>query len=153
MLHVAPPMSTPSVLWNSPLVDGAKFVAVDKHTLQHVKYKNVFSLGDCSSLPTPKTAAAIGTFRLLLIVLILSISRWTPWKSRGIWQLFREKSGELGKTRGNSGLPVVCYCSCDSHEINITWVLLSNVDMHKMDCQLCFGIHSRVHVGLSVYSQ
>jgi NADPH-dependent 2,4-dienoyl-CoA reductase/sulfur reductase-like enzyme len=34
------------------------WVAVDKHTTQHVKYPNVFSLGDASSLPTSKTAAA-----------------------------------------------------------------------------------------------
>ena len=58
MLHICPPMSTPSALWNSPLVDGSNFVAVDKHTLQHIKYKNVFALGDCSSAPTSKTAAA-----------------------------------------------------------------------------------------------
>ena len=58
MLHICPPMSTPSALWNSPLVDGSNFVSVDKHTLQHIKYKNVFALGDCSSAPTSKTAAA-----------------------------------------------------------------------------------------------
>lgn len=41
-----------------PLGAGS-FVEVDDHTLQHVKYGNVFSLGDASSLPTSKTAAAI----------------------------------------------------------------------------------------------
>jgi len=61
MLHVAPPMSTPSVLWNTPLVDQTNFVTVDKHTLQHVKYKNVFALGDCASAPTSKTGAACST--------------------------------------------------------------------------------------------
>jgi len=32
-------------------------------------------------------------------------------------------------------LPVVCYHSFDSHEINLTRVLLSKVDMHNLDLQ------------------
>jgi len=32
---------------------------VDKHTLQHTKYANVFGLGDVAGLPTAKTGAAI----------------------------------------------------------------------------------------------
>jgi sulfide:quinone oxidoreductase len=34
-------------------------VDVDKSTTQHNKYKNIFSIGDASSLPNSKTAAAI----------------------------------------------------------------------------------------------
>jgi len=64
LLHVTPPMSTPSVLWDSPLVDKSNYVSVDKHTLQHVKYKNVFAVGDCSTAPTSKTAAACGILSL-----------------------------------------------------------------------------------------
>ena len=66
MLHVTPPMSTPSALWTSPLVDNSNFVMVDNETLQHVHYKNVFALGDCSSAPTSKTAAACGTAFILI---------------------------------------------------------------------------------------
>jgi len=40
----------------------------------------------------------------------------------------------LGENQGKYGLPVMFYRSCDSHKINITRVLLSKVDMHKMDC-------------------
>ena len=47
------------VLKNSLLADDNGFVNVDKHTCQHVQYPNVFSLGDCSSLPNSKTAAAV----------------------------------------------------------------------------------------------
>ncbi len=43
----------------SPLADAAGWVDVSPSSLQHTKYANVFSLGDCSSLPTSKTAAAI----------------------------------------------------------------------------------------------
>lgn len=44
---------------SSPLADAAGWVDVDKATLQSTKFANVFSLGDASSLPTSKTAAAI----------------------------------------------------------------------------------------------
>eukprot|EP00026_Physarum_polycephalum_P008409 Phypoly_transcript_08492.p1 GENE.Phypoly_transcript_08492~~Phypoly_transcript_08492.p1 ORF type:complete len:447 (-),score=77.12 Phypoly_transcript_08492:48-1388(-) len=60
-LHVTPPMGPVEAVRTSPLADSAGFVDVDKHTLQHKKYPNVFSLGDTSNLPTSKTAAAIST--------------------------------------------------------------------------------------------
>lgn len=56
-LHVTPPQKPSPIL--APLANEAGFVDVDKYTLQHVRYPNVFSLGDCSSLPTSKTAAAV----------------------------------------------------------------------------------------------
>jgi sulfide:quinone oxidoreductase len=59
MLHVTPPMSPPAFIASSPLADKAGWVEVDKETLQHVRFPNVFALGDCSSLPTSKTGAAI----------------------------------------------------------------------------------------------
>ncbi|XP_018335772.1 sulfide:quinone oxidoreductase, mitochondrial [Agrilus planipennis] len=61
MLHVTPPMSPPNVIKkNKLLVNEAGFVDVDKNTLQHIRFPNVFSLGDCCSTPNSKTAAAIG---------------------------------------------------------------------------------------------
>lgn len=59
MIHVTPPMGAPDFLKNSPLGNQEGWVDVDKHTLQHTKFPNVFGLGDCSSLPTSKTGAAI----------------------------------------------------------------------------------------------
>ena len=70
-LHVAPPQGAPTFIKESKLADAAGFVDVDKSTLRSTKYKNVFSLGDCSNLPTSKTAAAItgesGTLKTNLI--------------------------------------------------------------------------------------
>jgi NADPH-dependent 2,4-dienoyl-CoA reductase/sulfur reductase-like enzyme len=43
------------------LADEAGWVAVDQATAQHVKFPNVFSLGDASSMPNSKTAAAISS--------------------------------------------------------------------------------------------
>ncbi|PSF07139.1 pyridine nucleotide-disulfide oxidoreductase [Marinobacter fuscus] len=59
MLHVTPPQCAPDFIRNSSLANEGGWVDVDQHTLQHVRHDNVFSLGDASSLPTSKTAAAI----------------------------------------------------------------------------------------------
>ena len=59
MIHVTPPMSAPDFVRRSPLANDAGWVDVDKHSLQHTKFSNVFVLGDASSLPTGRTGAAI----------------------------------------------------------------------------------------------
>ena len=61
MIHVTPPMSSPDVLKaNKSMSDQAGFLDVNKETLQHVTYKNIFGVGDCTNIPTAKTAAAVG---------------------------------------------------------------------------------------------
>ncbi|XP_045771826.1 uncharacterized protein LOC123871862 [Maniola jurtina] len=60
MLHVTPPMKTPDFLQQSKeLVDEIGYLTVDKYTLQHTKYPNIYGLGDCTNTPNSKTAAAI----------------------------------------------------------------------------------------------
>ena len=62
IMHVVPKQSAPDWVKNSPLADPDNplgYVKVDKHTLQHTEYPNVFSLGDASSAPNSKTGAAI----------------------------------------------------------------------------------------------
>jgi sulfide:quinone oxidoreductase len=63
LLHAVPPQSAPEFLRKSPLADPAKpqegWVAVDKQTLQHVKYANIFALGDVGNTPNAKTGAAV----------------------------------------------------------------------------------------------
>ena len=59
MIHVTPPQSAPDFIKQSPLANAAGWVDADKHSLQHVKYKNVWSIGDAAGLPTSKTGAAI----------------------------------------------------------------------------------------------
>lgn len=58
-LHVTPPMSSPKFIKESLLANPDGWIDVNKHTLQHQRYKNVFGLGDASSLPTARTGAAI----------------------------------------------------------------------------------------------
>lgn len=59
MLHVTPPQGPPAVVQESPLASDEGWVEVDKHTLQHPRYANVFGLGDASGAPNAKTGAAI----------------------------------------------------------------------------------------------
>ena len=61
MMHVVPPQSAPNWVKSSPLSTDQPtgYVDVDKHTLQHVRYPNVFALGDAGSTPNSKTGAAV----------------------------------------------------------------------------------------------
>jgi len=61
MLHATPPMSAPAVLRDTKqLTNESGYVEVDRSTLQHVRFPNIFGIGDCTNLPTSKTAAAVG---------------------------------------------------------------------------------------------
>jgi sulfide:quinone oxidoreductase len=59
MMHTAPPSVAPEFVRRSELVNDAGWLEVDKHTLQHLRYANIFGLGDVAALPTAKTGAAI----------------------------------------------------------------------------------------------
>ncbi|MFM1971436.1 MAG: hypothetical protein RL185_118 [Bacteroidota bacterium] len=78
MLHVTPPQSAPDFVKNSPLANLAGWVDVDKHSLQHLKFANIFSLGDASSLPTGKTGAAIRKQAPVLVQNLMSLLKGTP---------------------------------------------------------------------------
>ena len=59
LLHVIPPMSAHSYIADSNLADAAGYLDVDKFSLRHTKYKNIWGLGDCTNTPNSKTAAAV----------------------------------------------------------------------------------------------
>jgi sulfide:quinone oxidoreductase len=59
MIHVTPPLSPPEFVRTGPLANADGWIEVDKFSLQHVRYPEVFGLGDASNLPTSKTGAAI----------------------------------------------------------------------------------------------
>lgn len=61
-IHITPPQSAPDFIKNSPLAlpdNPLGWVDVDKFTLQHNRYPNIFSCGDASSTPNAKTGAAV----------------------------------------------------------------------------------------------
>ena len=73
MIHVTPPQSAPDFVRQSQLANAAGWVDVDKYSLQHNKYKNIFSLGDASSLPTSRTGAAVRKQAPVLVKNLLSM--------------------------------------------------------------------------------
>lgn len=64
-VNVVPPMRAPQVVRNSPLpwktgpfaADG--WIEVDKKSLRHARYPNVFAVGDVAGVPKGKTAASV----------------------------------------------------------------------------------------------
>jgi sulfide:quinone oxidoreductase len=70
------------VLKQSPLVDAAGWVEVDKYTTRHTRFANVFALGDCSSLPTSRTGAAIRKQAPVTVANLLSAMRHAPLRAR-----------------------------------------------------------------------
>jgi sulfide:quinone oxidoreductase len=78
LLHVTPPMAAPPVVATSPLANGAGFVEVDQFSLQHVRYPNLFSLGDVSGMPNSKTAAAVRGQAPVLVANLLALLDGQP---------------------------------------------------------------------------
>lgn len=64
-INVVPPMRAPDVVRNSPLRwqdgpwAGDGWMEVDKSTLRHKRYANVFGIGDIAGVPKGKTAASV----------------------------------------------------------------------------------------------
>ncbi len=92
-LHLAPPQKAPDFVANSSLANDKGWLDVDLHTLQHVRYDNVFSLGDVAALPTGKTGAAI---RKQVPVVVDNIS-----------SLMQEKAVKNNSYDGYSSCPLV----------------------------------------------
>ncbi|MGE0815979.1 MAG: FAD-dependent oxidoreductase [Vicinamibacterales bacterium] len=82
MIHVTPPMGAPDVVRTSAIANADGFVEVHKATLQHVRYPDVFSLGDCSNLPTSKTGAAIRKQAPVLVANLLAARAGRPLEAR-----------------------------------------------------------------------
>lgn len=72
LLHAVPKMGPHAFVAGSPLADAAGLVEVDQSTLRHAKHANVWALGDASSLPTAKTAAAVTSQAPVLVANLLS---------------------------------------------------------------------------------
>ena len=65
-IHVVPEMRAPDALGNSPLAwqegpfaDDGNWMEVDRYSMRHPRYPNVFGAGDCVGTPIGKTAASV----------------------------------------------------------------------------------------------
>lgn len=75
LLHVTPPQSAPDFIKNSKLAEPRNplgWIDVDKHSLQHKIYKNVFALGDATNTPNAKTGAAVRKQAPVIVKNVLS---------------------------------------------------------------------------------
>jgi len=57
-LHITPPMQAPEEIGKSSVGSKKGFIPVRKETLQHVKFPNVFALGDIAAVPMGKTGGS-----------------------------------------------------------------------------------------------
>lgn len=82
MLHVTPPQSAPDVVRHSTLADANGWVDVDKYTLQHVRFSNVFGLGDVTNTPNAKTGAAVRKQAPVVVANLLALLKGQPLLAR-----------------------------------------------------------------------
>ena len=79
-------------LAQSPLADANGFIDVVKETLQHKTFPNVFAIGDCTNLPTSKTAAAIAASNSILVQNLINVmdkkSGHVPKVGQRGWRIF-----------------------------------------------------------------
>lgn len=78
LIHVTPPMGPPDFVAHSELAGEGGWVDVDKHSLQHTRFPNVFGIGDASSLPTSKTGAAVRKQAPVLVSNLLATMQQKP---------------------------------------------------------------------------
>ncbi len=58
-MHITPAMKAAPEIGSSAIGSGKGWVPVHKETLQHVKYSNIFSLGDIAAIPLGKTGGSV----------------------------------------------------------------------------------------------
>ncbi len=73
MIHVVPPQTGHDVVRASPLGNQAGWIEVDPATLRHIRYANVFSLGDAASTTNAKTAAAVRLQAPVVVANLLAV--------------------------------------------------------------------------------
>lgn len=133
LLHISPPCSPPPVLKRSPLADASGFLAVDAGSMQHVTYPNVFGVGDCTNVPTSKTAAAV--------------SGQVAVASRNLKRLLDGNNEALEKTYdGYTSCPlVVSSKECILAEFGYNQKILETMPMDQSKpSKLAFFVKSRV---------
>lgn len=78
--HVVPPQSAPDWVKATPLADPNNpggYIEVDKHTLRHTRFANVFALGDAGNTPNSKTGAAIRKQAPVVVANLMAARRGT----------------------------------------------------------------------------
>jgi sulfide:quinone oxidoreductase len=72
-LHITPAQIAPREIAESDLGSAKGWVPVNKETLQHIRYENVFSLGDVAQVPMGKTGGSIRKQYKVLVENLISL--------------------------------------------------------------------------------
>ena len=73
LLHITPPQKAPDEIGKSPIGSAKGWVPVNKETLQHVKYNNIFALGDIAAVPMGKTGGTVRKQYKVLVDNLVSV--------------------------------------------------------------------------------
>jgi sulfide:quinone oxidoreductase len=66
-IHITPPMKVHDEIAHSSLGSQKGFIPVNRETLQHLKFDNVWSLGDVASIPLGKSSASVTSQHKVLV--------------------------------------------------------------------------------------
>ena len=78
LLHVVPPQVAPDFIRQSPLADAAGWCEVNPHSLQHLRYPQIFGLGDVCGTSNAKTAAAVRKQIVVVAENLLALRKQAP---------------------------------------------------------------------------
>jgi sulfide:quinone oxidoreductase len=81
-LHITPPMKAPDEIGNSAIGSGKGWVPVNKETLQHVKYPNIFSIGDIAAVPMGKTGGSVRKQYKVLVENLVALMEGKEMKAK-----------------------------------------------------------------------
>jgi sulfide:quinone oxidoreductase len=81
-IHVTPPMKAPDEVGNSPVGSGKGWVPVTKETLQHVKFDNIFCLGDVAAVPMGKTGGSARKQYKVVVDNLISVMEGKPLEAQ-----------------------------------------------------------------------
>ncbi|MFA6788606.1 MAG: FAD/NAD(P)-binding oxidoreductase [Arcobacteraceae bacterium] len=139
-LHITPPQKAPDEIGNSPLGSAKGWVPVDKETLQHVKYPNVFSIGDIAAVPMGKTGGSVRKQYKALVDNLIAAMEGKPLTSKYDGYTVCPLITDIGKVMlaefNWTGKPTPSFPLDPTQERYIWWLLkvymLKPMTMHGM---------------------
>ncbi len=81
-IHITPPMKTPDEIAKSPIASAKGWVPVVKETLQHIKFPDIFALGDVIDVPMGKTGGSVRREYKIVVDNLISHINGKPLKSK-----------------------------------------------------------------------
>ena len=72
-MHITPPMKAPDEIGKSPIGSRKGWIPVNKETLQHIKYDNIFAIGDIAAVPMGKTGGSVRKQYKVLVDNLISV--------------------------------------------------------------------------------